>query len=167
MITFSDEQVRYARGMVRYFSSEWFGERPLKLHTSRSFDDSGSPAFTAEFVAYLDAALRDKRNGDRPRGPNSVQSDPRRRVTSAFRTLRQRAPREYDAMNCLTVIDQVGRHVHPNDQQYAEAFESALAATAIRFNERAERLGKEERYTANDILILVISAVDKLARWAS
>jgi hypothetical protein len=167
-ITFSEEQVRYARGMVHRFSLDWHSEVPVKIHQSAFvFDEGGGPAFSNDFISYMDDALRSKRREERPRGPHDI-ANPRRRVSQAFRTLRNRAPREWDAMRCLVVIDQVGRQTMPRDVDALDAqFEASLRATAARFNERAERMGKPERYTPDDILLLVVSAVDKLAKWAS
>lgn len=167
-INFSDEQIRFARGMVRYFSSEWFAEIPTKIHVgSHVYDDSGAPVYTDEFINYIDDSVRSGKREDRPRRPHDI-ARPRRAVTEAFRTLRRRAPFEYDAMNCLTVIDQVGRHSSPNadDPKLIAQFEASLRATAERFNLRAIKRGDSQRFTSNDILLLVISAVEKLSRWA-
>ena len=167
-IEFSEEEVRYARAAVRYYSLEWHSEIPTKIHQSAFiFDEGGGPAFSNDFVSYLDDSLRTKKREERPRGPHDTES-PRRKVTQAFRTLRKRAPREWDAMRCLVVIDQVGRHTNPKDEAVLEEqFESSLRSTAVRFNDWMERTGRPERYTRDDVLLLVISAVEKLSRWAS
>lgn len=167
-IQFSEEQVRYARAAVRHYSLEWFSELPTRIHqSSRLFDEGGAPEFTNDFISYLDDALRSKKREERPRGPHDVDN-PKRRVTQAFRTLRQRAPREWDAMRCLVVIDQVGRQTSPRDEtQLEQQFESSLRSTAERFNERAVRINKPERYDRDTVLLLVVSAVDKLAKWSS
>jgi hypothetical protein len=163
---FSDEQVKYARGRVQHFAKEWYAESPLKLHTSsRAFDDSGAPEFTADFRSYLDESLYSKKREARPRGPHDIFA-PRRRVTEAFRTLRKRAPREYDVMACLVVIDRVGLHADPNGDAVERQFRDGLKRTASRLNERAGRWGKEERYEDDDVLTLVISAVHKLDLWS-
>lgn len=153
--------------MVRYFAHEWFSEVPVKIHQARAFDRGGAPEYTTDFMSYIDDAMRSKQHGDRPRKSYELDN-PRRKVTQAFRTLRKRAPREWDAMRCLVVIDQVGRSTGPKDEeQLEEQFDASLQATARRFNIRAERLDKDERYTTDDVLLLVISAVEKLSRWAS
>lgn len=163
-IEFSPEQVRYARSMVRYLAQEWFGEVPLKIHvSSRVFDATGAPAFTEEFMAYVDDGMHEKRRSANERLENA---SPKRKVTSAFRTLRGKAPREYDAMRCLVVIDQVGRSAYDEDRLESQ-FRSSLQATARRFNIRAQERDRPERYTENDVLLLVVSAVEKLGRWAS
>ena len=163
---FSEQTVNYARARVKHFAEEWYSESPTKMHvSSRSFDDSGAPEMTSEFRGYLDEALRSKRNEARPRGPNDLYS-PRRRVTEAFRTLRSRAPREYDAINCLVVIDRIGLHADPNGSALERQFRDGLNATAVRFNIRAHQRGEEQRYTPDDILSLVVSAVHKLDLWA-
>lgn len=164
---FTEEQVSYARSRVRYFANEWYSEAPTKLHTSsRSFGADGAPELTSDFRSYLDESLTSKRRQARPRGPHDTYS-PRRRVTDAFRTLRSRAPKEYDAMNCLVVIDRVGLHADPHGDALERQFRDGLVATAERFNRRAERRGENQRFVPDDILLLVISAVDKLDRWAS
>ena len=133
--------------------------------SSRTFDDSGAPEFTSEFRGFLDEAIRSKRRQARPPGPNDIYS-PRRRVTEAFRTLRERAPKEYDAINCLVVIDRVGLHADPEGAAIERQFADGLKATAQRFNLRARERGEEQRYTDDDVLSLVISAVHKLDLWS-
>jgi hypothetical protein len=163
---FTDEQIRYVRGRVRYFATEWYSEAPTKMHvSSRTFDESGAPEFTADFRGYLDESLRSKRRQARPRGPHDLYS-PRRRVTEAFRTLRARAPREFDAINCLVVIDRVGLYADPDGAAIERQFRDGIRATTERFNRRAERRGEDARYTEDDVLSLVISAVHKLDLWA-
>lgn len=138
----------------------------MKLHTSsRDFGDDGAPAFTADFRSYLDEGLHSKRREARPRGPHDTYS-PRRKVTEAFRVLRSRAPREFDVMSCLVVVDRVGLYADPSDDAVERQFNDGLAATAVRLNRQAERHGREERYEADDVLALVISAVHKLDLWA-
>ena len=170
MSRFNEDRVSYARERVRHFAREWYAETPTRLHTSsRDFGDDGAPAFTADFRGYLDESLTSKRRQNRPRGPHDTYS-PRRKVTEAFRVLRTKAPKEYDAINCLVVIDRVGVHTDPRDAAGEEAltrqFNDALAATAERFNRRAEKRGEPADYEPDDILILVISAVHKLDLWS-
>lgn len=166
MSRFSDHQINYARARVKHFAEEWYSESPTKMHvSSRTFDGSGAPEFTNEFRGYLDEALSSKRNNARPRGPHDTYL-PRRRVTEAFRVLRNRAPREFDAINCLVVIDRVGLHADPEGAAIERQFADGLTATAERFNRRAAERGEGQRYTTEDILSLVISAVHKLDLWA-
>lgn len=167
VIEFTEEEIAHARRMIRYFALEWYSEIPTKIHQARAFDEGGAPEYTSDFYSYIDDAMKSKGREERPRRVHDIDN-PKRKVTQAFRTLRKRAPREWDAMRCLVVIDQVGRHASPRDEEkLEEQFESSLRATAIRFNERAERLNKEERYSRDEVLLLVISAVEKLSRWAS
>lgn len=166
MSRFSDTQIKHARDRVRHYAREWYAEAPTKLHTSsRDFGDDGAPAFTADFSGYLDESLTSKRREARPRGPHDHYS-PRRRVTEAFRVLRARAPKEFDAMNCLVVIDRVGLHADPDGAAIERQFADGLAATAERFNRRAVRRREEHHYTSDDVLSLVISAVHKLDLWS-
>jgi len=163
---YSESQINYARTRVRHFAREWYSEIPTKLHnSSRDFGEDGAPAFTADFRNYLDESLTSKRREARPRGPHDTYS-PRRRVTDAFRTLRSRAPKEFDAMNCLVVIDRVGLHADPEGAAIERQFADGLSATAERFNRRAERRGEDHHYTPDDVLSLVISAVHKLDLWS-
>lgn len=165
-MSFTDKHVAHARNRVRHFAREWYAEAPTKLHTSsRDFGDDGAPAFTADFSGYLDESLTSKRRQSRPRGPHDTYS-PRRKVTEAFRVLRSRAPKEYDAINCLVVIDRVGLHADPHGDALERQFNDGLAATAERFNRRAEKRGEDARFTSDDILALVISAIHKLDLWA-
>jgi hypothetical protein len=162
---FSDEQIQRVRERVKHFATEWYSEAPTKMHvSSRTFDDSGAPEFTTEFRNYLDDGLRSKKREARPPGPNDIYR-PRRRVTEAFRTLRARAPMEYDAVNCLVVIDRVGLHTYPTGDALERQFNDGIRATARRFNTRAAERGEPQRFTEDDILSLVISAIHKLDLW--
>jgi hypothetical protein len=147
---FTDEQIRYVRGRVRYFATEWYSEAPTKMHvSSRTFDESGAPEFTADFRGYLDESLRSKRRQARPRGPHDLYS-PRRRVTEAFRTLRARAPREFDAINCLVVIDRVGRRGDREAVQRRDPRHDRAVQSPGRAPRRRRSLHRERRAIAGD-----------------
>lgn len=140
-------------------------ETPSRLHV-RSIDAGRAPEFHPEFIAHLEDSLADKR-GKR----SSVDmGSPRRRVRKAFRQLRDRAPREFDAAYCMVVIDEVGRSVRRGDDEaLRQQFDSSLRATTARLNARAARRrqsGHEESaYTDSDTLVLVVSALHKLSLW--
>lgn len=140
------------------FADDWQMETPMRIHGRNEFgswlDNGGGPAFSAEFSRWIAESEEDHgRSSDR--GPYH-NSPARLRVTRAFRRLRQRAPREYDVMHALCVRNPVRR---------AADLPAALERVARDLTQRAIRLGKPERYTAEGVLILAISACGKLERW--
>jgi hypothetical protein len=73
--------------------------------------------------------------------------DARHKTKRAFSKLRRVAPREFDAIYLIC----------------AKGF--SVEATASAMTDRAIRIKKPERYTAAAVLVLIVSAVDKLTRY--
>lgn len=172
-VAFSPKKLEETSFWIREFRQDWHLETPLKLH-AYGVDDGhglGSPPYHPEFERYLgpicfcgrrpscDPRCRAGENSrhlstcDRgcpsERKPRrSRNHDSRLRTTRAFRKLRKVAPREFDALYLMCAL--------------AWSFEATRSA----LNQRAERLEKPERYAQSDLLLLVVSAVDKVkAYW--
>lgn len=153
------DEVADARWRARYFSLELAGEAPLRLH-SRSNSFGAAPDFTEEFRSYLDQSLHQQRASRRDRGQLDLQDDPRRRVTKAFRKLRYKAPREFDVLHRMCVIDQVGMNLRPDDSVGLQRdFEASLRRVVLR-DDAGNRISEAEA------LILVVSGIRKLTLWA-
>lgn len=166
MIDIPESEQALARNRAQWFACEWFMETPMRLHM-RAIDEGGAPEFHPEFVQHLEDSLIDAR----PKRRVDLADQPRRRVRRAFRTLREKAPREFDAAYCMVVLDEVGRHVRRGDEDsLRKQFESSLRSTTARLNQRAARrraAGKKEPvFTDNDTLVLIVSALSKLTLWA-
>lgn len=165
MIQIPETDRELARQRARWFACEWFMETPQRLHI-RSVDAGGAPNFHPEFEATLEDALAEQRSS-----PRAEFDSPKRRVKRAFRRLRARAPREFDAAYCMVVIDEVGRTVRRGDDEaLRRQFDASLRATTIRLNARAARLRAAGRdapaLTESDVLVLIVSALHKLTLWA-
>ncbi len=139
--------------------ADWKLEVPIRIHgrdeDGRYVADDGTPAFSAEFERWLARHSTDNDVRDR-RGP--YQNHPQRiRATRAMRKLRNAAPREWLVLWDLCVLNQV---------QSVDELPRAFAAIARRLNDRAERKGYPERYSAETCEILAFSGIAKLVeRW--
>jgi hypothetical protein len=124
---------------IEVLRSDWNGETPQRIH-SRDVAPDGSPALHPEFARWLFAA---------DAKPNRPFSNPeeRLRTTRAFRKLRKQAPREFDVLYLMVV------------------HEETLPAITRALNDRAIRLGKDDRYSTDDVRILLISGLDKVVKW--
>ena len=127
-----------------FFRSLWWDETPMKIH-QRDFDSGGFPEWHPEFAKWLfhEPPVREFYDG------GYRHEDARLRTTRAFRKLRRKAPREFDVLYLL-----VAKRPPLGLVQIAEAL-----------NERAERLGKEDRYQTEDVMVLAISGLDKTLKW--
>ena len=134
--------VRSTRHWARRLAQDWRGEMPARLHT-RELASDGAPQWSPDFYKYI------TRN-DNPNQPNPPE---RTRTTRAFRRLREKAVREYEVLYRLVSLG--GGHLTNAD----------LEATAEWLNERSARHGHSDRYDANDVLIMVHSAIDKVTKW--
>lgn len=107
----------------------------MKIH-NREIDDGGAPQWSDEFRRWISAE-----------GPQPPGSGDRLRTTRAFRKLRKKNAREYEVLYRTVVL------------RYS------LQNTADWLTARAMRNDKPERYTRDDTVILLVSAVDKVLRW--
>ena len=116
---------------------ELVGEAPLKIHQQHALAADGTPALTGQFADWL---MRGKRRS--PKDP----SDELLRLRRAMRILRTVAPREHD-VTWRVLRGEGVMEIHRW------------------LNERAETQGHPERYTPKDVVVLIVSGVDKLAFW--
>lgn len=127
---------------LRVFIEDWHGEAPMRLH-GRDTARDGSPEWHPDFSRWVE---REDFEGNRKMNPKRVR-DQRIRTTRAFRKLRKKAPREFDVLYCIVVH-------RMTLQELSEAM-----------NVRAIRINKPERYSPTSVLILTVSAVDKMMGW--
>lgn len=163
-ITLPQTEVDYAKALVRDFSIDWYGETPIRLHSSQIALD-GSPELHGDFVGYLEDGMNDKRRGD-VRSKRVELDTPRRRVSKAFRLLRRKAPKEFDVLYCMVALDQVGRSLKQGDINALDReFGASVRRTRARMSLRAAKRG-DPQVSEDEILVLVVSGVRKLALWA-
>ena len=134
--------MKYVAFWMRVFIEDWHGEIPLRIH-SWELGADGAPMWHPDFARWIEK--EDFEGG--PRGDKKRNSDQRIRTTRAFRKLRKTAPREFDVLYCLV------------------AHRMRLNEVADALTTRAIRIGKPERYTSTGVLILTVSAVEKVAGW--
>lgn len=127
---------------LRVFIEDWHGEVPLRIH-GRDTGHDGAPGWHYEFENWIE---REEFEGNRE-GVRKRQRDQRIRTTRAFRKLRKKAPREFDVLYSIVV------------------HQMSITELSVAMTERAIRLDKPERYTPAAILILTVSAVDKMIGW--
>lgn len=162
-----EQEVHDAKTAVRDFAIDWYGEVPIRLHESRQIGEDGAPRLHPDFIGYLEDGLHDKLNAFRSTKSRMVEIEsPKRRVSKAFRILRRKAPKEFDVLYCMVAIDQVGRGVKQGDHETLERdFYASVRRTQARMNLRAAARGHTQ-VSEDEILVLIVSGVRKLALWA-
>jgi len=159
--SFPPEVLQSTAQWIQQLALSWHSEVPERLHSSE-IDAGGAPELHSDFVNYIERPCNGRAWCSKPTCPIEGKhrchdmkcshgvdriTDPRHRTQRAFRRLRRAAPREFDVMYLLCAR---GMHFH----------EVAAALT-----ERAIRINKPERYSEGAVLVLAVSAVDKLAKW--
>jgi len=124
------------------FATDWRGEIPIRIH-SHAIDSGGAPEYDATFARWLTRSDRP----DDPRAQNQRNPENRLRITRAMRVLRKVAVREYEVVYRVMVL--------------GETIEQA----AVWLNARSIRGGHPERYSRKDVVVIVVSGVDKLRAW--
>lgn len=155
-------KVGLARKVLSEMGKDWRGEIPIRLHQTAHGTHYGlgsSPPFAPEFnnyIGFLECSrpgcrqCRDAKqgrvymDGDGYRDPNQ---DHRTRTNRAFRKLRRVAPLEFDVLY-LAVMHGL-----------------TLEQIMFRLNDRATTKGYPERYGLDDIAILALCGIDKVAQW--
>lgn len=146
---------------IHHFAVSWHSEVPMRIHSS-DIDPGGAPEFDNDFINWVERPCNGRAWCSKPtceivgqhrchdmkcsHGINRIV-DPRHRTHRAFRRLRRAAPREFDAIYLLCAIG------------------LSFQEVAVQLTDRAVRLDKPERYSDVSVLILAVSAVDKLSRW--
>ena len=161
------QEIDLARVAVRRFAIDWYGETPIRLHEPRQVGEDGAPRLHPDFVGYLEDGLYDRLAAFRSSKSRMVEIEhPRRRITKAFRLLRRKAPKEFDVMYCMVRLDQVGRDMRADETERLEReFAASVRRTRQRLNQRAATRG-DPLVSEDEILVLVVSAVRKLALWS-
>ncbi len=142
---------------IAEFREDWVSETPQKLHAYGTDDGHGlgGPPFHPEFERWLGQICFCGRKFNPLTGEKGCPSlelqiaknrntFSRQRTTRAFRKLRKVAPREFDALYLMC------------------ALQMSFWTTLESLNARAERLDKPERYEATDLMVLIVSGVDKV-----
>jgi hypothetical protein len=134
---------------------DWRMEIPLKIHVSaRVFAIDGSPEWSPEFSRWIERARHESGHRDR-RGP--YQNSPeRKRSTTAMRKLRKAAPSEFRVCYDACVLNPI---------EPGTPVLRACIGIAARLNQRAAEHGYPERYSANDVIVLLYSGLDKIRKW--
>lgn len=147
---------------IRTFALSWHSEIPIRIHKSDT-DDGGAPEYHNDFASWIERPCGGRAWCSNPNctvegGKHRCHDlncshgmerfvDARHRTHRAFRKLRRVAPREFDAMYLLC------------------AKSLSMEEVAAAMTDRAIRIHKPERYSPSSVLVLAVSAVDKLSRW--
>lgn len=114
----------------------YHGEIPNRIH-SRDIDRGGAPAWHPQFTFWITISTRtvDNPAPDRPR------------VKRTMTLLRKLAPREADVVYRALVLG----HSPEQIQRW--------------LNTRAIEHGHPERFSIKDVVVLIVSALDKMSAW--
>lgn len=160
-IVFPQEKIQETSHWIQEFRQDWVRETPLKMHAYGTDDGHGlgGPPFHPEFENWLGQICFCGRKYNAITGEKGCpslelqmsrrqsNSLARQRTTRAFRKLRKVAPREFDALYLMC------------------ALQASFWTTLNALNERAERLDKPERYTPSDLMVLIVSGIDKVRHY--
>lgn len=157
-IVFPKAKIEETSYWIREFRDDWNKEVPVRLHGygTDAGHGLGGPPFNPEFEHWLGQICFCGRKYNPKTGEKGCPSmeiqvsrnrntESRQRTTRAFRKLRKMAPREFDVLYLMCALN------------------ASFWTTLTSLNQRAERLGKPT-YTPTDLMILVISGIDKV-RW--
>jgi hypothetical protein len=122
------------------FRADWIGEVPERIH-SREVDAGGAPQWHPDFENWICSAERTIPE------TRLRSSDHKIRTTRAIRRLRRESVREFEVLYRTMVLGEPVRD------------------TARWLSERAERNNKTDRYTVEDVLVMVVAGVDKVRAW--
>jgi hypothetical protein len=160
-IVFPKEKIEETSHWIQEFREDWVSEVPLKMHAYGTDDGHGlgGPPFHPEFEHWLGQICFCGRKFNPATGEPGCPSlelqmtkrrtntASRQRTTRAFRKLRKVAPREFDALYLMC------------------ALQASFWATLEALNLRAERLDKPERYEPADLMVLIVSGIDKVRHY--
>lgn len=161
MVAFPQSKIEETSHWIAEFREDWGMEAPTRIHAYGTDDGHGlgGPPFHPEFSNWLGQICFCGRRANPDTGEKACpslelqirgrrqNSESRQRTTRAFRKLRKVAPREFDALYLMC------------------ALRASFWTTLTALNERAERLDKPERYSPDDLMILIVSGVDKVRAW--
>jgi hypothetical protein len=159
---FSEAEIERARRSLAFFSQDWTGEIPYRLHESGHDTHWGlgsSPPFAPEFIGYIGGLTCKNEFCKRcrvketttPRDDEGYRArrkvNTRVRATKAFRKLRKHAPLEYDVL------------------WMAVMYHLTVSEITDRLNSRAVARGYDDRYRKPDVVVLIVAGLDKVSRW--
>ena len=159
-VVFPQSKIEETSHWIAEFREDWGLETPIRIHAYGTDDGHGlgGPPFHPEFETWLGQICFCGRKFNPETGEKGCPSmelqiarnknhESRRRTTRAFRKLRKVAPREFDALYLMC------------------ALQVSFWDTLRSLNDRAERLDKPERYTPSDLMVLIVSGIDKVRHY--
>ena len=143
---FPADVIEHASRFLRDLATSWHEEVPIQIH-SGAIDAGGAPEFHPAFQSFIERDCRKPGCYDLHCRHGQDRPNPRKKAHKALGKLRRVAPREFDALYLLVA--------------HSMTFDDVAAA----LTERSIRLDKPERYDESDVLVLVVSAIDKVQGW--
>ena len=134
-----DDVLRRTARLMDEYATYWNMELPLRIHTLEAADD-GAPQWHSDFARWL--TRTDGSDGQWRDNPEA-----RVRTTRAFRKLRKHHVREFEVLYRVAIL---GHSVTEASQW---------------LNDRAYRNAKPERYAREDVIWMLVVAVDKVSAW--
>lgn len=156
----TEEEARNAARWISEWATDYRGEIPRRIHSGglgQHYGLGSAPPFAPEFISYIGKinCKDDKCRQCREDLPVYIEgaeyrarhSDPRTKVTRAFRKLRRAAPLEFDVLY-LAVMHGL-----------------SIEEIADKLTERAHTKGFDDRYDIAMVTVLAVLAVDKVGAW--
>lgn len=156
----TEEEARNAARWITEWATDYRGEVPTRIHASghgQHYGLGSAPPFAPEFISYIGQINCNRDNckhcrEDRPiylegEEYRKKHSDPRTKVTRAFRKLRRAAPLEFDVLY-MAVMHGL-----------------SLTEIAQRLTDRARTRGLDETYDVATVTVLAVLGVDKVGAW--
>lgn len=156
----TDAEIRHARHWLSRIFADYNNEIPRRIHAreyKQGYGLGAAPPFAPEFISYIgrlncsDPHCKPCRE-DIPVYMEAEEykkknSNPKTRVTRAFRKLRRAAPTEFDVLYMAVV--------------------RGLSAAQIveNLNTRAIAGGHKERYDMESVAVLAVLGTEKLSAW--
>lgn len=156
----TEEEARNAARWITEWATDYRGEVPGRIHASSHGQHYGlgsAPPFAPEFISYIGKinCKNDRCRQCREDLPIYIEgaeyrakhSDPRTKVTRAFRKLRRAAPLEFDVLY-MAVMHGL-----------------SITEIAEKLTERARTKGLDETYDVAAVTVLAVLGVDKVGAW--
>lgn len=153
---FSSHEIDQAQFWLRELARDWQGEIPTRIHEQdhgQHYGLGSSPPFAPEFIGYIGRLTCKSpdcekcRRAEKSPPTDGRKGNERTRTNRAFRKLRRSAPLEYDVL------------------WMAVMYRLTVRQITINLNDRAIARGIDDRYTPQDVVVLAMSAIDKVSRW--
>ena len=158
---FPQSKIEETSRWIQEFREDWVREVPLKMHGYGTDDGHGlgGPPFHPEFENWLGQICFCGRKFNPVTGEKgcpslelqmrrrTVNTQARQRTTRAFRKLRKVAPREFDALYLMCALG------------------ASFWVTLEALNARAIKRDFPERYAPEDLMVLIVSGIDKTSSY--